>query len=128
MQVHGATENRATEIAEISRSLKRLAKELHVPVVAISQINHSVESRTDKRPLISDLRGSGIEQDADVILFVYRGEVYHTTDIDKKGVAEIIIAKQRFGPTGAVNLRFFGEYARFDNLARDAADDHHDNT
>jgi len=112
----GRTENRQQEIASISRSLKGLAKELRIPVLALSQLSRAPEARTEKRPQLSDLRESGgLEQDADVVVFIYREEEYKATD-ENRGVAEIIIGKQRNGPTGMLKLAFIKEFTRFENL------------
>lgn len=123
MQVTGTKENRATEISEISRSLKALAKELAVPVIALSQLNRSVEQRTDKKPVMSDLRESGaIEQDADLIMMIYREEVYDP-NTTRKGQADVIIAKQRNGPVGEVLLTFLGQYTKFTDYAPESYGD-----
>jgi len=124
MRVAGSTDGRTAEISEISRSLKAIAKEFRCPMVALSQLNRSLEQRPNKRPVNSDLRESGaIEQDADVIMFIYRDEVYHEDSLDK-GTAEIIIGKQRNGPIGTCRLAFQGEYTRFENLASGRYEDY----
>jgi len=118
MRGYGRPENRQQEISEISRSLKAMARELNVPVIAVSQLSRAVEQRTPKRPQLSDLRESGaIEQDADLVLFIYR-EDYYNPNTPKKGIAEVIVAKQRNGPIGTIELMFQKDYARFENLAR----------
>ncbi len=115
-----ARENRQQEIAEISRNLKNLARELDVPVVGLSQLNRSLESREDKRPRLSDLRESGsLEQDADVVMFIYRDEYYHPENQENKGLAEVIVAKHRAGATGTVRMTFLPEFTRFADLGRD---------
>ncbi len=118
------TENRTNEITQISRELKNIAREFNCPVLALSQLSRNVEQRPNKRPINSDLRESGaIEQDADVVLFIYRDEVYNEETTEKKGIAEIIIGKQRNGPIGTCELTFIGKYTRFENLARDYSSD-----
>ncbi|HUD18559.1 MAG TPA: replicative DNA helicase [Acidimicrobiales bacterium] len=114
-----AAENRQVEVSEISRGLKILARELDVPVVALSQLSRGLESRQDKRPMLADLRESGsIEQDSDVVMFIYRDEIYNPESTETQGTAEIIVAKHRNGPTGLTRLAFIGHHARFDNMAR----------
>lgn len=117
MQTGESAENRTVEVSNITRALKIIAKEARVPVAVLSQLNRGLEQRPNKRPIMSDLRESGaIEQDADLILFIYRDEVYNE-DSPEKGTAELIVAKQRNGPTGTVRLTFLGEFTRFENYA-----------
>jgi len=119
---HPKAESRQLEISQISRSLKELSRELEVPVIALSQLSRAVESREDKRPLLSDLRESGsIEQDADIVMMLYRPEYYEPTD-ENRGLAEVIIGKQRNGPTGNVKLQFFGSMMRFENRSPSVAE------
>ena len=120
MQPHPGkrSDNRVQEVADISRSLKILARELDIPVIAVSQLSRNVEHRTDKRPVLADLRDSGsIEQDSDIVIFIYRDEVYNI-DSPQKGIAEIHVAKHRNGPIGQIDLAFLGHYTKFANLAR----------
>ena len=122
MQGRGRSENRQQEISEISRSLKIMAKELNIPVVALSQLSRAPEARSDHRPMLSDLRESGaIEQDADIVMFLYRDD-YYNPETEKQNIAEVIIAKHRNGSTGAIELRWFGEYTKFANLSKDSYD------
>ena len=117
MQVPGTRENRVQEVSQISRSLKILARDLDVPIVALSQLSRAVEQRTDKRPILSDLRESGsIEQDADLVAFIYRDE-YYNEESDQQGLAEVILAKHRNGPTDSLKLSFLKRYAKFADLA-----------
>jgi replicative DNA helicase len=125
MTVPGTRENRTTEVSEISRSLKALARDLKVPVIALSQLNRGSEARPDKRPMMSDLRESGaIEQDADMVVFIHREE-YYRQDSPKKGTAEIIIGKQRSGPTDSFEVAFLRHCTRFENLAPDYYEEAH---
>ena len=118
MSGRSSAESRQVEVAEISRGLKILARELETPVVALSQLSRGLESRADKRPMLSDLRESGsLEQDADVVMFIYRDEVYNPESPDK-GMAEVIVAKHRNGPVGSTRLAFLNHYTKFENMAR----------
>lgn len=118
MSGSGKSDNRQQEVSEISRSLKALAKEMEAPVISLSQLSRAPEARADHRPILSDLRESGsIEQDADIVMFLYRDE-YYNKETDKKGIAEVIIAKQRNGPTGTTELAWLGQYTKFGNLDR----------